>query len=198
MSLLKTSLLLLLFLVQASRAVYGGRSRIDEIHYRVDSLCTKGISINRLDRSIAILHTELDVRDYDCCWRTARSFVLLGEKSVSKGARIADLKQGYEYGEEAVRLNPRKVEGYYWKARAMSGLIKETGMLSSMKLAAPMKAALVKALVVDPKNSAVHAALAQAYCHSPGWFLSFGDKAKAVSHALQAVKAEPKNIHYKR
>ncbi len=98
-------------------------------------------------------------------------------------------KEGEAYADHAISLEPSRAEGYLWKAANIDRWAQTRGILASLYETGPMRRLLVTAAHLDPSLADVWFVLAQLYSQVPGYPLSFGNDAWAVSLGRKAIDA---------
>lgn len=91
---------------------------------------------------------------------------------------------------------PSQAEPLVWQGIIYSSLAKQTGGLSSLKIAKDAKKIFERAIEMDHlalKGSAL-LSLGVLYYKVPGWPIGFGDKHKAESLLLQALSLNPDGL----
>jgi tetratricopeptide (TPR) repeat protein len=91
--------------------------------------------------------------------------------------------------EQAIKLNPKKVEYHIALAEAYGEQAMSAGMFKAMGLAKKSKAALERAVALDPRSIEARNGLIQFHLMAPG--VVGGDKQKAVEHANEIRKIDP-------
>jgi hypothetical protein len=124
-------------------------------------------------------------------WRAARETLELGDIAEKEGKRQADIlavfSEGQGYADKAIAADPGTDLAYYWKSANIGRWGQVRGILDSLMKAQPMKDLLVKDLSINPERSDAYFVLGQLYRELPGWPVSFGDMAAAVSLGRKAV-----------
>lgn len=111
-------------------------------------------------------------------WKFGRAIVLL---SSGKGLDARDLF------EEVAKAQPGSSEYQYWYGASVFETIDEVGMLGKMGAASKGKAALEKAIALDPSNVRARQALFQFYLQAPGIAGGSIDKAREQARAVIAT-----------
>lgn len=83
----------------------------------------------------------------------------LGASVSAEAARKALLEKAQGYANQAIKLNDANANGYFELARADGRLAQFVGILQSLGLAKDIKAALGKAIELDPKYDEAYVAL---------------------------------------
>jgi tetratricopeptide (TPR) repeat protein len=124
-------------------------------------------------------------------WRLARAWLNLGEQAEERGAAPAELLPFYEKGEslavQAGEADPGNPLGYYWQSANIGKWGQTKGIMNALAKAKPMRELLQKALSLDPEHADSYYVLGQLYEQVPGFPISFGDKAYAVSLGRKSV-----------
>jgi tetratricopeptide (TPR) repeat protein len=124
-------------------------------------------------------------------WRAARETLELGDIAEKQGKPQADIlavfTEGQGFADKAIAADPGTDLAYYWKSANIGRWGQVRGILDSLMKAQPMKDLLVKDLSINPERSDAYFVLGQLYRELPGWPISFGDMAAAVSLGRIAV-----------
>ena len=76
---------------------------------------------------------KLNPKSFEARWRLARSYFWITDNTENK-TRDKDMGWlGYTHGLQAMRLNPKRVEGHYWAALCMGEYSKGLGILTALK-----------------------------------------------------------------
>ena len=133
--------------------------------------------------------------DFEAAWKLARARYWLG----TNGPGAADekkraLEQGIAAARAAMAARPDAVEGHFWMAANMGALADAHGLRQGMKYRAPIKAALEKALAIQPAylDGSPDRALGRWYFKVPGLF--GGDVRKSEVHLRKALTYKADSI----
>ena len=102
--------------------------------------------------------------------------------------------EGEGYADEAIALNPRSHDAFYWKSANIGRWGEIRGILNALFKAKPMKDLLHEALKINPEHPASYYVLGIMYERVPGRPLSFGNADYAVSLGRKAVAANLREI----
>ena len=187
---MKKSLLLLALVLVLSSGTHA--ASISSLMTDADALYASRETLSSCEKSIELYEKMLsaDPKNYDACWKTARSCKFLGDKYPSD-SRAAILEKGEKFSRRAIEISFDKVEGHFWLGVCLGRIGEERGVLNSLFLVGPIKDEMEKCLSVDPTYAGAHHVLGVLYRKAPGWPLSSGDMDKAQEHALLAVKYLP-------
>ena len=76
---------------------------------------------------------KLNPKSYEAQWRVARTFFWLTDNTDNKG-KDKDLGwQGYAAALQAIRLNPKRVEGHYWAGLCLGEYSKGLGIITALR-----------------------------------------------------------------
>jgi len=133
-------------------------------------------------------------------WRLSRDTILDADIRRYAGASIGSLlplyKKGEDLADKAISFGPSNPMGYYLKACNIGRHEQAYQTYASLSQAELMRTLLIKAAQADPRLSGPWYVLGQLYEQVPGWPLSFGNAAWAVSlgrKALDAAAAQVSN-----
>ncbi len=147
---------------------------------------------------IQFMQSEVEVpNDFDISWKVARLVYFSGNFSLmqklSNDKKIKFFKYGYTAGLTAKKLEPKRVEGYYWYAVNLGsyGLIK--GIFSALRNARSGRDALLEAAKIDATYQwcGPLRILGKYYQEVPGGIISFGDKKIAQEYFEKAIQTCP-------
>lgn len=129
-------------------------------------------------------------KDFESTWKLAKALYWLGGHGPEAGRR-ADLEAGMTASDAAIALDPKRPEGYFWKAANMGALAESFGMRQGIKYRKPIREALETVLKIDPKFQAGSAdrALGRWYFKVPGLF--GGSDEKSVEHLRKSIQYDP-------
>jgi tetratricopeptide (TPR) repeat protein len=136
-------------------------------------------------------------KDLESAWKLAKALYWLGGHGPEANRR-ADLEAGIVAGDAAIALDPKRPEGYFWKAANMGALAESFGVRQGIKYRKPVREALETVLMIDPKFQAGSAdrALGRWYYKVPGLF--GGSNEKSVEHLRKSIEYDPNSTasHY--
>lgn len=129
-------------------------------------------------------------KDFESAWKLAKALYWLGGHGPEANRR-ADLEAGMTAADTAIALDPKRPEGYFWKAANMGALAESFGMRQGIKYRKPIREALETVLKIDPKFQAGSAdrALGRWYYKVPGLF--GGSSEKSVQHLRKSIEYDP-------
>jgi tetratricopeptide (TPR) repeat protein len=131
-----------------------------------------------------------DASNFEAAWKLARTDYWLGGHAPAPERR-GFFEQGIASGQAAVKINPRRPEGYFWMAASMGGLAESYGLRQGIKYRKPIKDALETTLKIDPafQQGSADRALGRWYYKVPGLF--GGDRKRAEAHLRASLKYNP-------
>jgi tetratricopeptide (TPR) repeat protein len=129
-------------------------------------------------------------KDFESAWKLSKALYWVGGHGPEAGRR-ADLEAGITAGDAAIALDPKRPEGYFWKAANMGSLAESFGIRQGVKYRKPIREALETVLKIDPKFQAGSAdrALGRWYYKVPGLF--GGSNEKSVEHLQKSIQYDP-------
>jgi len=131
-------------------------------------------------------------------WRLSRDTILDADIRRYAGASTRSLLPLYKKGEyladKAISFGPNNPMGYYLKACNIGRQEQACQTYASLSQAELMRNLLVKAVQADPQLSGPWYVLGQLYEQAPGWPLSFGNAAWAVSLGRRALDAGREDV----
>lgn len=114
---------------------------------------------------------EQNPNSYEAAWKFARAVHFYTNEFVKDSKTKKDnFTAGKNAAEQATKLNPNGVEGYYYFAVCLGSWGEENGILASLSAVSPMEKAATKAAEIDPKFSkgAPYMLLGRLYQKVPG------------------------------
>ncbi len=135
--------------------------------------------------------------DSECDWGyglLAEINYWLGEYSEDADDKLAFFEEGVSCGESGVGINADSLEANFWLAVNSGSFGQEKGIMQSLAMISPIKAAAEKALELDADYfyGGPWRVLGRLYHKAPGFPFSIGSTKKAVEYLEKAVKAGPK------
>lgn len=91
----------------------------------------------------------VDYNNFDAAWRTARLNYTLGDKTTDAAEREKSFREGIEAGETAVRVEPKRVEGYFWLGANQGGYAQSRGPLYGLSAAEGLRKQMETVLKLD-------------------------------------------------
>lgn len=129
-------------------------------------------------------------KDFESTWKLAKALYWLGGHGPEANRR-ADLEAGMAASDAAIAIEPKRPEGWFWKAANMGALAESFGIRQGIKYRKPIREALETVLKIDPKFQAGSAdrALGRWYFRVPGLF--GGSNEKSVQHLRKSIEYDP-------
>lgn len=123
-------------------------------------------------------------------WRMSRFQLFITDDAEDDGVDsdtlLAMFEEGRSYGDRAIELAP-SADAYYWRTSNIGRWGETKGILDSLFKAGDMKKDLLEVISYDPVYADAWYVLGRLYFKLPGWPISFGDKAFAVSFARRSI-----------
>lgn len=144
-------------------------------------------------QAVAALYQDvlaLDADNIDALLRLAELAYWLGEVVEDEPA-LPHLQEGLTYAERASEVDDANPNAHYWRGVLMGRIGEERGILQSLFMVGDIMRAVERTLELDPEHGGAHLLASQVYRKAPGWPLSLGNRAKALEHALEAVRLNP-------
>lgn len=118
----------------------------------------------------------------------------LGEGALDAGDKLAFFEEGVECGKSGVEINADSLESNFWLAVNSGSYGQEKGIMQSLAMISPIKAAAEKALALDESYfyGGPWRVLGRLYHQAPGFPFSIGSPKKAVECLEKAVNLGPK------
>lgn len=129
---------------------------------------------------------------YGACWRIARAHYWIGDHAPDKAEKKRVFEQGIYYARKAVEFAPDKPDGHYWLGICYGVYGEAKGVLKSLSLVKPIKAAMNKVLALDPAydEGGPDRVLGRVYYELPGF--AGGSKKKSLEHLLRSKELGPR------
>ncbi len=163
----------------------------DDIIKEAESLFEKQDFVKGLDLVKSAMSGSLSKAEQaQLYWLMARFQLYIGDDLEDEGADKDELidmyKQGQEWANKAIELNPG-ADAYYWRLSNLGREGEIKGVLNSLAKAKPMKEDLLTVISYDRNYPDAFYVLSRLYYLLPGWPISFGDKSVAISFARRAI-----------
>ena len=143
---------------------------------------------------------KLNPRSFEAQWRLSRAYFWLADNTENKG-KDKDLGwQGYAAGLQAIRLDPKRVEGHYWAGLGIGEYSKGLGIITALRkgIEGKFKGHLNRAMAI--KRCYDHGGADRAYgnfFHLVPW--PKRDRPRALKHfrwSLKCRKDVPRTHYY--
>jgi len=160
-----------------------------------DALYAERANLARAREAIEIWEARLTAnpRDFEAAWKISRATYWLGKHEERDQGRRT-LERGVAAGRQAVALQPKRPEGYFWMAASMGALAESYGLRQGLRYRGQIKDALEQALQIDPGflDGSADRALGRWYHMVPGLF--GGSEAKSEEHLRKTVTYNANSI----
>lgn len=132
-------------------------------------------------------------KDYDDQWHAARAWCWLADYGADDKEKVAAANRAIEFAEHAIALNERRVEGHYYRGRAIGMLADIERGMKALGRVKEMAKSLERAIQLNEKfdEGGPRRLLGLLLLHTPGWPLSIGDKKAADRHIRRAAELVP-------
>lgn len=110
--------------------------------------------------------------DFDAAWKLARVDYWIGGHAAQESARRAAFERGVDAATRAVSLDPKRPEGYFWRAGNMGALAESFGITQGLKYRGRIKTDLETVLEMNAawQQGSADRALGRWYAKVPGIF----------------------------
>lgn len=127
-------------------------------------------------------------KDFEAAWKLARVDYWIGGHAREEQARRAALDRGVQAATRAVALEPKRPEGYFWRAASMGALAESFGVMQGLKYRGRIKSDLETVLAMDAgwQQGSADRALGRWYAKVPGLF--GGSDKEAETHYRASLK----------
>ena len=162
---------------------------------QADKLCIemKDLATAKEAENLYLKAQGLMDNNYEVYWRLARILFYIGEHTEKKKEKKGIFARGVYYAEKAVELEPEKPDGHYWLG-VNHGKVGETrGILKSLSLVKPIKAAMNKVIELERsyEDGGPDRVMGRVYFKLPGF--AGGDKKKSLEHLLKSKEYGPED-----
>jgi len=132
-----------------------------------------------------------DSMKYDAYWKIARVQYYIGQHTSGKKDKQRIFSQAVYSAQKAIELGPEKPDGHYWLGVNHGVFGEAKGVLKSLSLVKPIKAAMNKVIELDRSygDGGPDRVLGRVYFKLPG--LAGGDKDKSLEHLLKSIEYGP-------
>lgn len=130
--------------------------------------------------------------EYGACWRLARVLYWIGDHAATNDAKKPLFQKGIEHAKRAVELDPNKPDGHFWLGVCYGVYGEAKGVLKSLALVKPIKAAMRRVLEIDPAydHGGADRVLGRVYHELPGF--AGGSERTSLTHLLKSVEYGPR------
>ena len=129
---------------------------------------------------------------YEANWKLSRICYWIGDHTGAKDLKKTILLAGVEYAKKAIEINPEKPDGHFWLGVNYGVYGEAKGVLKSLALVKPIKAAMNRVLELDPAydRGGADRVLGRVYHELPGF--AGGSEKTSLVHLLKAVEYGPR------
>ena len=140
---------------------------------------------------------EIVEQDSECDWAYGLLSEInywLGEYAEDAADKLAFFEEGVSCGKTGIEINEDSLESNFWLSVNSGSFGQEKGIMQSLAMISPIKAAAEKALELDENYfyGGPWRVLGRLYHKAPGFPFSIGSTKKAVEHLEKAVESGPK------
>lgn len=110
--------------------------------------------------------------------------------------RAAMLTKLAKRAEALASKHPKMAEPLIWEGVVLASQAGATGGIGALFTINHARSVLMESIKIDDRalNGSAYTTLATLYARAPGWPLSFGDRKKARTYFLKALKINPRGI----
>jgi len=155
-----------------------------------DQLFAEREDLSHAEAAAAIWRSRPE-KDLDAAWKLARVEYWIGGHAPQESQRRLALERGIDAATRAVGLDPKRPEGYFWRAGCMGALAEAFGITQGLKYRGKIKSDLETVLKIDPawQEGSADRALGRWYAKVPGLF--GGSDKEAEAHYRASLKYNP-------
>jgi len=130
--------------------------------------------------------------DYGASWRLARVLYWIGDHTPTNDAKKPIFQQGIDHAKKAVELDPNKPDGHFWLGVNYGVYGEAKGILKSLALVKPIKAAMRRVLELEPAydHGGADRVLGRVYHELPGF--AGGSEKLSLEYLLKSVGYGPR------
>lgn len=124
-------------------------------------------------------------------WRLSRTTYRIGEAGKNRGDNkkmlLGIFKEGEEYADKALELDPHNADALYWKASNLGLWTQLKGIKEGLENINPLRNLLLKVLSIEPEHVDSYFFLGQLYAEVPGIPIGYGNINFAISLARKGI-----------
>jgi len=158
----KITIFVIAFVLLGLSAVFAVAQTADEQLRKGDELYAQKKDAEALEAYLAA--AQADPQNYEAAWKACRSMIDNGDLTNVKAKGGEDqqkkfYKDSESYGRKAVALNPNDTWGHFYLSAAMGKYALMLGKKEQIAVSREIKAAIEKAIELDPANDLAYHAL---------------------------------------
>ncbi len=188
----RTAVIVTFFLVlAASAALAQGPGALirwsDELYAERADLAKAKEALAKLEEALAAGEDA-----YSAYWRMARLEYWIGDHTANGDAKKKIFLEGVEHAKRAVELDPDRADGHFWLGVCYGVYGEAKGVLKSLALVKPIKAAMRRVLEIDPAydRGGADRVLGRVFHEVPR--IAGGSEKTSLEHLLKAVEYGPR------
>jgi len=159
-----------------------------------DELYAERADLAKAKEALAKLEEALTAGEdaYSAYWRMARLEYWIGDHTANGEAKKKLFLQGVEHAKRAVELDPDKADGHFWLGVCYGVYGEAKGVLKSLALVKPIKAAMRRVLEIDPAydRGGADRVLGRVFHEVPR--IAGGSEKTSLEHLLKSVEYGPR------
>ncbi len=159
-----------------------------------DELYTERADLAKAKEALAKLEEALTAGEdaYSAYWRMARLEYWIGDHTANGEAKKKLFLQGVEHAKRAVELDSDKADGHFWLGVCYGVYGEAKGVLKSLALVKPIKAAMRRVLEIDPAydRGGADRVLGRVFHEVPR--IAGGSEKTSLEHLLKSVEYGPR------
>ena len=165
----------------------------EELIAQGDELFQQMADMETAQNALSLYRQAVDKleNDYEAFWRISRMMYYVGTHTAEKKEQKSIFSQGVYFAERAVDLEPERPDGHYWLGVNNGKVGEVRGVLKSLFLVKPIKAAMNKVIELDRsyEDGGPDRVLGRVYFKLPGF--AGGSKDKSIEHLLKSLEYGP-------
>lgn len=133
-----------------------------------------------------------DPKDYDSAWQFAKAAFVSAELARKETERAKKAEEGIAAARMAVQISKKGAAGHLYLALNL-GQLARTKLFGALKIVREMERELEESIFLEEAldYAGAHRSLGMLYRDAPGWPISIGNRAKALTHLERAVELQP-------
>ena len=165
----------------------------DELVAQADEMLLSLADMETAQDILAKLETAAETTDnnYDVNWKMSRIIYHIGSHTADKKEQQEIFTRAITLAEKAIALEPEKPDGHFWHAVNNGKYGESKGVMKSLGLVKPIKAAMNKVIELDRsyEEGGADRVLGRVFFKVPG--IAGGDKDESLRRLLKSIEYGP-------
>lgn len=176
---------------EQQKIIQNSNETTEQLLKKADSLIFEGNDTDKLNTAYTLIEEaeKRGIKTSDTYLKKAKICYYIAVPNKNKKLLIDNATKGKEYASELIKMNPDKVEGYYYYA-ILLGLLVEAQPLGGIQIVPEIQKAAQKSVDIDPQydDGGPLRTLGMLYVKAPPWPTSIGDIDLGIELLRKAVK----------